>query len=305
MIKTGAHASTNPLKFFKGKVKITHFLFVLPAVLFNFIFFIFPFIRSFIMSFYNWPVLGEKTFIGFSNYLELFKDQAFWNSLWFTLKYTLMVTPLIFIVAFSLALLINKSLPGTIFFRSVYFTPVVVSMVSCSLVWLWIYHDLYGLLNYYLLEWGVISHPIVWMGQASTSLSAIVLMVAWKTSGFTMIILLAGLQSIPQDIYEAAHTDGARGWQLLRYITLPLLRPSFALGLVLSIIGSVLAFEQFAIMTQGGPSNTTTTVVHLMYNTSFRYFHLGYGSVMAFVLLIILILLSLIQLRILRNPVNY
>lgn len=239
------------------------------------------------------------------NYIDLFKDKTYWSTLWFTLKYTLMVTPLIFIVAFGLALLINKRLPGIIFFRSVYFTPVVISMVSSSLVWLWIYNDLYGLLNYYLLEWGLIQQPIVWMGDASTSLPAIVLMIAWKTSGFTMIILLAGLQSIPQDIYEAANVDGARRWQVLRYITLPLLRPSFALALILSVIGSVLAFEQFVIMTQGGPSNTTTTVVHLIYKTSFKYFHLGYGSVMTFVLLFILIILSLIQMRILRNPVNY
>ncbi|MED4599987.1 sugar ABC transporter permease [Paenibacillus validus] len=289
----------------KIRIKPVHLLFVLPAVLLNLIFFIYPLIRSLIMSFYNWPVLGEKTFIGLDNYIDLFKDKTYWSTLWFTLKYTLMVTPLIFIVAFGLALLINKRLPGIIFFRSVYFTPVVISMVSSSLVWLWIYNDLYGLLNYYLLEWGLIQQPIVWMGDASTSLPAIVLMIAWKTSGFTMIILLAGLQSIPQDIYEAANVDGARRWQVLRYITLPLLRPSFALALILSVIGSVLAFEQFVIMTQGGPSNTTTTVVHLIYKTSFKYFHLGYGSVMTFVLLFILIILSLIQMRILRNPVNY
>lgn len=305
IVETKSNMKISPNIKYKKHIRYSGYLFILPAVLLNLVFFIFPFFQSLRMSFYKWPVLGEKTFIWLNNYKALFTDIQYWNSMWFTAKYTLLVTPLLFIVAFCLALLINNQLPGTAFFRSVYFTPVIISMVSSSLIWLWIYNDIYGVLNYYLLEWGIIQNPIVWMGNADTSLPAISMMITWKMAGFTMIILLAGLQSIPNEVYEAAKTDGASSLQQIRYITIPLLKPSIGLALIVSVIGSVLAFEQFLIMTGGGPSNTTTTVVHYIYNTSFRYFHLGYGSALTFILLIILVGLSLLQLRILRNPADY
>ncbi|TCN21161.1 carbohydrate ABC transporter permease [Mesobacillus foraminis] len=284
------------------KYKLSHICFILPALLLNLIFFVYPFIKSFIMSFYKWPIMGESTFIGLTNYLNLLKDGTFWSSLWFTAKYTLIVTPALFLVGFILALLINNRLRATSFFRSVYFMPVVISMVSCSLMWLWIYNDLYGMLNYYLLKFHIINEPIVWMGQASTSLPAISFMITWKMAGFTMVILLSGLQSISEEVYEAAKTDGASKWQQILYITIPLLKPSIGLSLVISVIGSVLAFEQFLVMTHGGPSNSTTTVVHHIYNTSFKYFNLGYGSAMTFILLVILIIFSVFQVKMMRDP---
>jgi multiple sugar transport system permease protein len=289
---------------FKRKNKLTHLAFVLPAVFLNLIFFVYPLFQSLVMSFYNWPILGEKVFIGLKNYVNLFQDQTYWNSLLFTLKYTLITTPSILIIAFLLALLINNKLPGVTLFRSIYFVPVVISMVATSLMWLWIYNDVYGVLNYILLSLNIVQEPIIWMGNASTSLPAIVFMITWKMSGFTMIILLSGLQSISEEVYEAANMDGASKWQQIRYLTIPLLKPSIALSLVVSVIGSVLAFEQFLIMTHGGPSNTTTTVVHLIYNTSFKYFNLGYGSAMTTVLLIILIVLSYFQFKVMRDPVE-
>jgi len=289
----------------RKRAKLGHLLFVAPAALMVLVFFVYPLAQAFVMSFYEWPVLGEKTFVGFSNYLNAFRDEIFLNSLLFTAKYTLVVTPPIFLMALGLAMLINNNLAGTVFFRSVYFLPVVISLVVASLVWLWIYNDLYGVLNYYLSRLGLVEEPINWMGQASTSLPAVAAMITWKTAGFTMVILLAGLQAIPQEVNEAARIDGANAWQLLRHITLPLLRPWIVLALVISVIGSVLAFEQFLIMTDGGPSNSTTTAVHWIYTTSFKYFKLGYGSAMTFVLLVILAVLSLIQLRALRDRAEY
>ncbi|MBM7572714.1 carbohydrate ABC transporter permease [Aquibacillus albus] len=288
----------------RNKVKLGSFLFILPAVALNLIFFIYPFLQTLRMSFYEWPLMGEKTYLGLSNFTQIFLDGQFWTSFWFTAKYTLMVTPLIFIIAFSLALLINKRLPGVAFFRAVYFAPVVISMVSSALVWLWIYNDLYGVLNYYLLNLGIVNDPILWMGHASTSLPAISFMITWKMAGFTMIILLAGLQSIPTETYEAASIDGASTLKKILYITIPMLKPSIGLALIVSVIGSVLGFEQFLIMTGGGPSNTTTTIVHYIYNQSFKYFHFGYGSAMTVILLIVLVVLSYIQLRVLRNPAD-
>lgn len=296
--------SLSTVKVFKKHYKLSHIAFIIPAMLLNLIFFVYPLIQSFIMSFYEWPVIGEKLFIGLQNYLKLFQDGSYWTSLWFTTKYTILVTPALFLVAFALALLINNTLKGVTFFRTIYFAPVVISMVSCSLMWLWIYNDLYGILNYYLLELNIINNSINWMGQSSTSLPAITFMVAWKMAGFTMIILLAGLQGISEEVYEASKIDGASKIQQIIYITVPLLKPSIALSLVVSVIGSVLAFEQFLIMTNGGPSQSTTTVVHTIYNTSFKYYELGYGSAMTFILLIILVALSVFQLKILKDPVN-
>ncbi|QDP42090.1 sugar ABC transporter permease [Radiobacillus deserti] len=291
---------------YKGrkKIKLSHFIFIVPAIVLNLVFFFYPLIQSLIMSFYNWPVLGAKTFIGLQNYINLMQDDTFWHSLWFTAKYTILVTPAIFFVAFALALLINSKLPGIGLFRSIYFVPVVISMVACSLMWMWVYNDLYGVLNYYLVQFHIIDESINWLGQASTSLPAITFMIAWKMAGFTMIILLAGLQSIPEEVYEASKIDGATKFQQILYITTPLLRPSIALSLVVSVIGSVLAFEQFLIMTKGGPAQATTTAVHLIYNTSFKYYQLGYGAAMTIVLLIILVILSMLQFKLLKDPVN-
>jgi len=288
----------------KKTVKISHIVFVLPAILLNVIFFVYPLIQSLIISLFDWPVTGEKTFVGIKNYMSLLGDSQFWYSLWFTFKYTLIVTPAILIVAFLLALLINKKLRGIFLFRAIYFVPVVISMVAGSLMWLWIYNDLYGILNHVLMQLHIIQEPITWMSSAETSLPAISFMVTWKMAGFTMIILLSGMQGISDEVYEASKIDGANKLQQIRYLTIPLLKPAIVLSLIISIIGSVLAFEQFLIMTHGGPSNSTTTIVHLIYNTSFSYFKLGYGSAMTVVLLIILVILSYFQVRMMNNPTN-
>lgn len=284
---------------------LTPYLFILPAVLLEGVFFGYPLVRTLWMSLHDWPMLGTQTFVGLGNYSDLLADAGFWRTLRFTVLYTVLVTPPIFLAGTALALLVDRRLRGITLFRSIYFVPVVISLVSVSYIWLWIYHDLYGLFNWVLRSLGVIDEPIFWMGGAETSLPAIILMVTWKTAGFTMVLLLAGLQSIPQDLYEAAALDGARWGQQLRHLTLPLLRPSFALALIVSIIGSFLAFEPFVIMTHGGPANSTRTVLMYIYETSFGYFRLGSGSAMAVVLLGILVAFSAIQLRLLNRPVDY
>ncbi|AGB41685.1 permease component of ABC-type sugar transporter [Halobacteroides halobius DSM 5150] len=287
----------NKLLNFIKNIKISHIAFILPALILNLIFFMYPLIRVVFMSFHKWPVLGRKIFLGLQNYLELLYDPIFWSALGFTFEYTLMVTPPMFIIAFFLALLVKNRLPGTVIFRSIYFLPVVISMVSCSLVWLWIYNDLYGILNYYLMQFGIIENSIIWMGQPDTSLPAISFMIVWKMTGFTMVILLAGLQGISDKLYEAARMDGANFWQKIRYITLPMLKPTIGLALVISVIGSVLAFSQFVVMTKGGPANSTTTIVYWIYKTSFKFFKLGYGAAMTVVLLMIQSCLSWLQIK--------
>ena len=286
----------------KTKFSIGNYFFVLPAVLLNFVFFLFPFFQSLVMSFYDWPVLGEKTFVFLENYRALLEDTQFWHSLFFTLKYALFVTPCLFILAFILALLINGAFAGVKLFRSLYFAPVVISMTCCSMVRLWIYNDLYGVLNYILQSLRIIDEPILWMNSADTSLPAVIFMVTWKMAGFSMLIILAAFQSVDEEIYEAASVDGANKVSQFFRITLPIIKPHAALALVLSVIGSVLAFEQFLIMTKGGPAQDTTTIVHYIYNTSFKYFKMGYGSAMTMVLLVVLGVLSYFENRVLKDP---
>jgi len=288
----------------KRKTNIVSYVFIAPAVILNLVFFILPFAQSLLMSFYDWPILGNKTFVWFKNYIDLFQDKQVWSSLFFTLKYAILVTPCLFIMAFLLALLINGSFAGVKLFRSVYFAPVVISMTCSSLVWLWIYNDLYGVLNYILEKIGVIHEPILWMNSATTSLPAVIFMITWKMAGFSMLIILAALQSVDEQVYEAAQVDGANKTMQFFKITLPIIRPHVALALILSVIGSVLAFEQFLIMTKGGPAQDTTTIVHYIYNTSFKYFKLGYGSAITMVLLIVLGILSYFQFKVLEDPTN-
>ena len=288
----------------KGKLhrSVIPFLFICPVIVMNLIFFCLPFLQSLAMSFFEWPLLGEKTFVGLGNYKTLLADDQFRTSLLFTMKYTLFVTPALFLMAFILALLIDGKFKGVTLFRTIYFSPVVISMTSCSLIWLWIYNDLYGILNYILQKLHIIDEAILWMGSEKTSLPAIVFMITWKMAGFSMLIILAAFQSVDTEVYESAAIDGASKARQFFHITLPIIRPQVGLALIMSVIGSVLAFEQFLIMTKGGPTETTTTLVHYIYNTSFKYYNFGYGSAMTIVLLLIMLALSFAQMRLLKDP---
>ena len=283
----------------------TGLLFVLPAVLFTLTMFIFPLFMTGWMSLNDWPLLGTPTFIGLENYTTLVQDKQFWASLWFTTKYTLLVTPAIFILAFVLALLVNLSIRGIGFFRTAYFVPVVIGLGASSLLWVWMLNDQVGIINRILIDLGLLQKPIVWLVDKNLAMGAIIVSVVWKTVGFSMILLLSGMQAIPEELYQAAMVDGASYWGRLLHITLPLLRRTFALALVLSVIGSYLAFDQFFIMTRGGPQNSTITAVYWIFNNSFTYYKMGYGAALSLVLLVVLALLSVLQLRILRDDTSY
>ena len=251
------------------------------------------------MSLNNWPLLGSPNFIGLGNYQRLATDSIFLNSLVFTTKYTIIITPIIFLVAFGLAMLVRQSIPGVGLFRTAYFLPVVIGLSTASYIWIWMFNNQVGVFDGILLHFG--HQPIVWLSTGTGALFAVIVMIIWKTSGFTMVLLMMGLQAIPSELYEAAKTDGANRWSELWHITLPLMRQSFALALVLSVIGSYLAFDQFYIMTQGGPQDQTITIVFWIFTNSFTYFKLGYGAAMSIILLIILLIISAIQLYLLRD----
>lgn len=279
--------------------------FVLPAVAFTIVFFIIPLIMTVFMSLHDWPLLGQHSFIGFDNYVALMSDRQFWSSLWFTTRYTLLITPVIFIFAFGLALLMNLPLRGVGVFRTIYFLPVVIGLGTSSLLWVWLLHDRVGAIDAILVGLGLIDRPILWLADPNYTMGAVILSVVWKTVGFTMVLLLTGMQAIPGELYEAAKVDGASYGGRLRYIMLPLMRRTFALALILSVIGSYLGFDQFFIMTAGGPQNSTISVVYWIYKNSFTNFQLGYGASMSIVLLVVLVILSVIQLRLLRDETSY
>ncbi len=276
-------------------------LFVLPCVLFTALFFLVPLGMTLWMSLHNWGLLKKPYFTGLENYQNLFTDATFWSSLLFTTKYTLVVTPMIFLVAFGLALLVQRPLRWVGTFRTAYFLPVVIGLGTASLLWTWLLHDQVGVFSAILMGLGIVKEPVQWLSESGSALATLAVMVVWKTAGFTMVLLLVGMQAIPDELYEAAKIDGASWWQGMRFITVPLLRRTFALALTISVIGSYLAFDQFYILTHGGPQNSTITVVYWIYRAAFTYFRLGYAAAMSVVLLVILILISVVQLYLLRD----
>ena len=276
-------------------------LYVLPAMALVVVFFIVPIGMTAWMSLHNWPLLGVPRFIGFGNYLRLWTDAGFWGALRFTLLYTLVATVAIFAVAFPLALFVEKPRPLVGLFRTVFFLPVVVGFATAALLWVWLLNTDSGLFSPALQALGLTPQRINILGGFDTAFAAITIMVVWKVAGFTMILLMTGLQGIPGDIVEAARIDHAGPFQRFRFITLPLMRRTLGLALILCITGSMLAFDQFYIMVAGGPRNQTVTAVYWIFNQSFVSFRLGYGSALSIVLLAILLVISVGQLWLLRD----
>ncbi len=285
--------------------RLTGLWFVLPAVACVTVFFFVPLVMAAWVSLHDWPLFGDAVYAGLDNYATMFRDEAFRRSLWFTTQYALLVTPPIFLLGFGLALLVNRGLPGVGFFRTVFFLPTVVGFAAACLLWFYMLNDQIGVVNDILRRLGVIGDSLLWFANYNTSLLIIIVMVVWKTVGGTMLLLLIGMQSIPADLYEAAKVDGAGAWARLRTITLPLLKRTFALALVLSITGSYLAFDQFYILTRGGPRNQTTSIVYEITNTAFNAFDLGYATTMSIALLALLVLLSAVQIFLLRDSTQF
>lgn len=275
--------------------------FIAPSMVFILGLFVIPLVMTIWMSFYHWPLLGRKKFIGFDNYAELMQDAQLWHSLGFTLLYTVLVTAAIMAVAFPLALLVDRPLRIAGFFRTVFFMPVVIGFGAASTLWMWLLNPDSGVFSRLLLGLGLIDHAPRPLESFWPALAVIILMVVWKTAGFTMVILLTGLQSIPGEITEAARIDGANAFSRFRRITLPLMRNSLLLALVLNITSSMLAFDQFFIITQGGPENSTISAVFSIYLASFSSYRLGYGSALSFALLVVLVAISSIQLSFMRQ----
>ncbi|TJW83410.1 MAG: sugar ABC transporter permease, partial [Mesorhizobium sp.] len=251
-----------------GRRQWVGLLYVAPAVALVVVFFIIPLCMTAWMSLHNWPLMGAHSFIGLDNYWAILRDTRFWNALKFTGYYTVVVTIAIFVVAFPLALFIERPRPLTGFYRTSFFMPAVIGFASASLLWSWLLNVDSGLFSPAAFELGLTEKKVNLLATFQPAFWSIIAMVVWKVAGFTMIILMTGLQSIRPDLQEAAMIDGAGPLARFRAITLPLMRRTLALALILSVAGSVLAFDQFYIILRGGPRNQTLTAVYWIFNQS-------------------------------------
>lgn len=277
-------------------------LFLAPALMAIGVFFFIPVIAAFMLSFTDFDIyslanLDYARFIGVKNYARLFDDTLFWKALKNTLYFLLAGGPLSIAVSLAAALLLNSKLVRfKTFFRLAYFAPVVTTLVAIAVVWRFVYHPRFGLLNYSLSWFGI--PAIDWLGDPNWAMPAIILMAVWKNFGYNMVIFIAGLQNIPQELYEAASIDGASGWQQFTSITIPMLAPTTLFISVITMIGYFQLFAEPYVMTQGGPLNSTLSIVYYMYQMGFRWWSMGYSAALAFVLFALILIASLIQSRV-------
>lgn len=275
--------------------------FLAPALSAIVIFFFFPVAIALLLSFTDFDIyalgnLDYLRFIGLQNYVQLLQNPLFWKALGNTVYFVLIGGPLSVAVSLGTAILINSKLvrfKGL--FRTAFFLPVVTTLVAVAVVWRYLYHPHYGLLNYGLAFLGV--GPIDWLGDPDWAMPAIILMAVWKNFGYNMIIFIAGLQNIPEQLYEAAKIDAANNLQQFIHVTLPMLAPTFLFVTIITMIGYFQLFAEPYVMTQGGPSNSTLSIVLLMYEEGFRWWNMGYASALAFILFIIILTATLLQLR--------
>jgi len=284
------------------KVGLVSF-FLLPALLPLLIFRVLPMIASVGVSLTEWNLLRPPVLVGLDNYLGLLSDKNFHRALVNTLYYMVGYLPLVLGGALATAVLLNSKLKGSSFFRGVYFLPVVTSWVVVALLWKWLLSPEGGMVNYLLSLVGIDGPG--WWTDRSWAMPSIILASAWKDLGFSMLILLAGLQNIPEHLYEAARIDGAGRWQRLRYITLPLLTPFIFFAMVLAMIGAFQVFDQVWIMTEGGPAGATTVVMEQVVKNAFKYGLMGEASAMSWVLFAIILSFTVVQLRAQKRWVHY
>lgn len=276
-------------------------LYVLPALAFVCAFVLYPLGRLIYTSMTNASLLGGEKFIGTANYVKAFNDTTFRSALFFTIKYTIYITPILMGLGFLLALLTAENTRLKQFTRGVVFLPVVIGLGTSSLMWFWLFDQQVGLFNKLLVDLHVISAPIVWFTDAELALWGIIISVTWKVVGFGMILFVASIQAIDKEISEAAMIDGAGYWQRVWRIIVPLSYRTIVLATLISAIGSMLAFEQFYILTSGGPKGLTFTAVYWMYQNSFIFFKLGYGSATAVILTVIIVAAATAQIVLTRR----
>jgi multiple sugar transport system permease protein len=285
----------------EGRQNRAGWWFVSPALLLIGVFFVLPVLAALLLSFTDFDLyaigdIGNARFVGLANYSTLVHNPVFWLALKNTFYFALVAGPLTVAMSLGAALLVNAPLVRMRgLFRTIYFTPFVTTLVAVAIVWRYLYHPQYGLLNHALGWFGI--DPINWLGDPHWAMPAIILMATWKNFGYNMLILIAGLQSIPEDLYEAARLDGAGAIRRFRHVTLPMLGPTMLFVAVITMIGYFQVFTEPYVMTAGGPLKATETVVLLMYEEGFRWWRMGVAASYAFALFLIIMVGTLVQTR--------
>ncbi len=271
-------------------------IFLLPSIIGMSIFVILPILSSLGLSFTKWDLIGDIQWVGIENYVNVLQDTTVHEALQHTLLFIAGYLPSVMIIALGLALLLNKKLKGVVFFRALYFIPVITSWVAVSMIWKWLLNPEFGIINYLLSLVGIQGPG--WLLDPNWAMAGVILTSVWKDIGFITVIYLAGLQEIPEHLYEAAQIDGVTPWQKFRYITWPMLSSTTFFVVTISLINSFQVFDQVWIMTEGGPAGATSVMVEQIYKNAFKYYKMGYASAISWVLFVIIFTFTFIQNRI-------
>ncbi|HLI07199.1 MAG TPA: sugar ABC transporter permease [Ktedonobacteraceae bacterium] len=308
-----SHAGTRIERRYGQKVRafrryLPVYLFILPGMALFGLWTLYPLLDAFVMSFFNWnpnPV-AQSPFVGLQNYLEAFSDPVFWQAFRNVVFYTAVTVAGQIILGLAVALLLNRKLFALGFFRVLYYLPVVTSWVVVSLVFAFLFSSSDGPVDWFL---GDVLHLIPdtqsWLGSTTLALPTLMILGIWKGIGWNMVIFLAGLQSIPNELYEAARVDGANRWTLFHAITLPLLRPTITFAVVILTMGGFGSFIPMFVLTQGGPLHSTETLLTYAFSNAFSSFDFGYAAAITYIFAFVVFLLALIQIRLMRRKIEY
>ena len=277
--------------------------FVLPSLAGVVLFLLIPVVIVLVLSFFRWNFLQPPQWVGFSNFVTMTRDDHVFHALLVTAYYVLWNIPLQTVLALGLAMLLNRRLPALGLFRALYVLPYMSTPVAMAVVWSWMFNGQTGLINHLLLLAGI--HGPDWLGNAQTALPAVAMVSNWQYAGYNMLFFLAGMQTIPPALYEAASIDGASAFRRFTRITLPLLSPTMLFVLVTDVIGSFQIFDTVYVMTQGGPGSATNVINYQIYSTGFRNFDVGSASAMSLLLFGVILAITFIQFRFFRNRTTY
>jgi len=278
----------------QARTDLHGYAFVMPFLIVYGLFTLWPIISGLRMSFSNVSLLGGGSpFVGFQNYSQALHDPDFWAALWHSVEFTIITTPPLVVGGLGLALLANRAMPGRSLFRMAIFAPFVLPVTVVTLVWGWLYEPSFGLINGYLAQLHLPTFG--WLTDTRTAMPAVAITTIWWTLGFNFLLYLAGLQAIPREYYEASAVDGANAWDQLRHVTIPLLKRTTVIVLILQVLASLKVFGQIYAMTGGGPDFSTRSEVEYVYEQGFTAYRLGYASAISFLFFIVLLAVSVFQ----------
>lgn len=270
-------------------------VFILPCMLGLIVFTYLPIAASLGLSFSYWNLLGEPQWVGLENYQQVLSDPLFWKTFtntWIFVAFTALAEVSL---GLYLAVLLNRLVRGQALFRTLYFLPFITPMVSVALVWGWLYDPQYGVLNFLLQQLHLIQEPIAWLFDPKTAMGSVILQRVWKNVGYNVVIFLAGLQAIPESVYESAHLDGATPWQTFWRITLPMVTPTLFFVATMTLINAFQVFDSIYLLTQGGPEHSTEVLVYWMFKNAFEFYKIGPASAIAYLLFVVILILTIVQ----------